>query len=92
MGSKVKQMDEYVCAEMIKSDIELNYDNFYKDDLIRLLKVCRKLYKEVQEINEETIDEAPFVYKPMKEIIDCIGDTVEIEKIIKPIYNFKASE
>lgn len=43
-------------------------------------------------VNEETIDEAPFVYKPMEEIIDCIGDTIEIEKIIKPIYNFKASE
>ena len=39
---------------------------------------------------EETIDEAPFVYKPMQEIIDNIKDTVEIEKIIKPIYNFKA--
>lgn len=39
---------------------------------------------------EETIDEAPFVYKPMKEIIDNIKDTAEIEKIIKPIYNFKA--
>jgi RNA-splicing ligase RtcB len=39
---------------------------------------------------EETIDEAPFVYKPMREIIDNIKDTVEIEKIIKPIYNFKA--
>ena len=43
-------------------------------------------------VNKETIDEAPMVYKPMQEIIDCIGDTVEIEKIIKPIYNFKASE
>lgn len=43
-------------------------------------------------ISEETIDEAPFVYKPMREIIDCIGDTVDIIKIIKPIYNFKASE
>lgn len=43
-------------------------------------------------VNEETIDEAPMVYKPMQEIIDCIGDTVEIEKIIKPIYNFKAGE
>lgn len=42
-------------------------------------------------VNEETIDEAPFVYKPMQEIIDCIGDTVDIVKIIKPIYNFKAS-
>ena len=39
---------------------------------------------------EETIDEAPFVYKPMEEIIENIKDTVEIEKIIKPIYNFKA--
>lgn len=43
-------------------------------------------------VNEETIDEAPFVYKPMQEIIDCIGDTVDIIKIIKPIYNFKAGE
>lgn len=40
----------------------------------------------------ETIDEAPQAYKPMQEIIDCIADTVEIQKIIKPIYNFKATE
>lgn len=38
----------------------------------------------------ETIDEAPFVYKSMQEIIENIKDTVEIQKIIKPIYNFKA--
>ena len=43
-------------------------------------------------VNEETIDEAPMVYKPMDEIIEHIKDTVEVEKIIKPIYNFKASE
>ena len=42
-------------------------------------------------VNEGTIDEAPFAYKPTQEIIDCIGDTVEIIKLIKPIYNFKAS-
>lgn len=41
-------------------------------------------------VSVETIDEAPFVYKPMQEIIDNIQDTVEIKKIIKPIYNFKA--
>ena len=41
---------------------------------------------------EETVDEAPFVYKPMQEIIDNIKDTVEIERIIKPIYNFKAKD
>lgn len=39
---------------------------------------------------EETIDEAPFCYKSMQEIIDNIQDTVEIERIIRPLYNFKA--
>lgn len=43
-------------------------------------------------VNEETIDESPMVYKPMEEIIEHIKDTVEVVKIIKPIYNFKASE
>lgn len=39
---------------------------------------------------EETIDESPFVYKSMQEILDNIKDTVEVERIIKPIYNFKS--
>ena len=39
-----------------------------------------------------TIDEAPMVYKPIEEIIDKIGDTVDIIDVIKPIYNFKAEE
>lgn len=37
-----------------------------------------------------TIDEAPFAYKPMEEIVGLIGPTVEIQKIIRPVYNFKA--
>lgn len=43
-------------------------------------------------VNENTIDEAPMVYKPMEEIIENIKDTVEIMDIIKPVYNFKAAE
>ena len=41
-------------------------------------------------ICKETIDESPMAYKPMQEIIECIQPTVEIQKIIKPVYNFKA--
>ncbi len=41
---------------------------------------------------ESTIDESPMVYKPMDEIIENIKDTVDISEIIKPVYNFKASE
>ena len=42
-------------------------------------------------VNESTIDESPMVYKTMNEIIENIEDTVYIYKIIKPVYNFKAS-
>lgn len=37
-----------------------------------------------------TIDESPQAYKPINEIIKLISDTVKVDKIIKPIYNFKA--
>ncbi|ATW25414.1 RtcB family protein [Candidatus Formimonas warabiya] len=43
-------------------------------------------------LSRETLDEAPFAYKPMEEIIANIQDTVEINRIIKPIYNFKAAD
>lgn len=43
-------------------------------------------------VSIETLDEAPMAYKSMNDIVDNIGDTVEIVDIIKPVYNFKASE
>lgn len=42
-------------------------------------------------ISKDTLDEAPFVYKPMEEILENIQDTVEVLQIIKPVYNFKAN-
>ena len=41
-------------------------------------------------VHKSTIDESPFVYKPMEEIVGNIGDAVEIVDLIKPLYNFKA--
>lgn len=43
-------------------------------------------------VSEDTLDECPMAYKPMEEILKNIKPTVSVEKIIKPIYNFKASE
>lgn len=43
-------------------------------------------------VDISTIDESPMAYKSMDEIIKNIGETVDIERIIKPIYNFKAGE
>ena len=43
-------------------------------------------------VNQSTIDESPMVYKSMQEIMNNIADTVDVVKVIKPIYNYKASE
>ncbi|WP_130862144.1 RtcB family protein [Bacilliculturomica massiliensis] len=41
-------------------------------------------------VNPDTLDECPMAYKNMDAIISQIGPTAEIEKVIRPIYNFKA--
>lgn len=43
-------------------------------------------------VNDKTLDECPMAYKGMEDIVSNIADTVEIMKVIKPIYNFKAGE
>ncbi len=39
---------------------------------------------------QSTLDEAPKAYKNADEIKEIIKDTVDIQKIVKPVYNFKA--
>ncbi len=42
--------------------------------------------------NQSTLDESPRAYKSINDIINYIGETVIIDKIIKPVYNYKASD
>lgn len=39
---------------------------------------------------ESTLDECPMAYKNIEDIVNNIGPTAEIVKVIKPVYNFKA--
>ena len=41
-------------------------------------------------INQQTLDECPMAYKRLEDIAENISETVEINEIIKPVYNFKA--
>lgn len=41
-------------------------------------------------VSADTLDEAPFAYRPITEIVQQIKDTIEITGILKPVYNFKA--
>ena len=43
-------------------------------------------------VNESTLDEAPMAYKSLEDIIDVITESVDVVEVIKPVYNFKASE
>ena len=43
-------------------------------------------------VSQDTLDECPMAYKDPQTIISTIGDTVRIEKQIRPIYNFKSSD
>lgn len=43
-------------------------------------------------VNENTLDEAPMAYKSLEDIIGVIEESVDVIEVLKPIYNFKASE
>lgn len=62
------------------------YENITMDDFEASMQ---GIYSE--SVNDYTRDESPMVYKPASEIIANIGDTVTIDTIIRPIFNFKAS-
>jgi RNA-splicing ligase RtcB len=43
-------------------------------------------------VSPATLDEAPMAYKPLAEILDAVQQSVDVIDIIRPIYNFKASD
>lgn len=43
-------------------------------------------------VSKETLDECPMAYKSMESIVECIVPTVRIDRVIRPMYNFKAGE
>lgn len=53
----------------------------FKQDMEGVFSTC---------VGRATIDESPAAYKPMADILSQIGETVKINAILKPLYNFKA--
>lgn len=43
-------------------------------------------------VGRNTLDESPMAYKSMTDIVGNIADTVTVDKVITPVYNFKAGE
>ena len=95
--------DSDTAEKMLKKIIRINPDlaKAHKDLGIiylnkRLFDYADEEFKEAMKgiystsVQEGTLDESPFAYKSIKDIIPNILPTVDIIKILKPIYNFKA--
>jgi len=52
-------------------------------------KAMRGIYS--SSVNRKTLDESPFAYKNMDDIIANIGPTARVLDIVRPVYNFKAN-
>ncbi len=69
----------------------------YSRQDVQVLFTVEEFEKEMQgiystSVSSSTLDESPMAYKPMEEIVSLISPTVDIVKIIKPVYNFKAGK
>lgn len=53
----------------------------FKKEMTGIHSVC---------IGKDTLDEAPFAYRKLEDILEVIQDTVRVDQIIRPIYNYKA--
>lgn len=43
-------------------------------------------------VNENPLDDAHMACKSLNDIIDIIRESVEVIDVIKPVYNYKASD
>lgn len=69
----------------------------YSRQTVQSLFIVKEFEKEMEGIYStsvkcSTLDESPMAYKPMDEIVSLISPTVDIVKVIKPVYNFKAGK
>lgn len=67
---------------MKREDVKNNFTvSSFKSEMKGIYSTC---------ISKDILDEVPFAYRSLTDIVDVIGETVTIDRIIHPIYNFKA--
>lgn len=67
---------------MKREDIKANFTvSRFKNEMKGIYSSC---------IGKDTLDEAPFAYRNLDAILEAVTETVTIDKVIRPVYNFKA--
>ena len=92
-GKKFYQKVEYNIPGWVENETDylrsaMSYTNS------RSLEEYKESMKNVYStsVNESTLDEAPMAYKSLEDIMDVIKESVDVIEVLKPIYNFKASQ
>lgn len=65
---------------------------FCHNQTVDQLRLLRKEYPDLWELLLKWDWDSPITFKPMAEIVANIAETVDILMVIKPLYNYKASE
>lgn len=69
---------------MKREDVKSHYTvSAFKSEMKGIFSSC---------IGKDTLDEAPFAYRSIDDIMEVISETVTISNIIQPVYNFKAGK
>ena len=69
---------------MKREDVKKNFTvSAFKSEMNGIYTSC---------IGSDTLDEAPFAYRRIDDILSVVGDTITIDKVLKPLYNFKAGK
>lgn len=67
--------------KMSRKDARKNVDlNEYVDSMRGIYSSC---------VGRKSVDEAPQAYKDSNKTLDLVRQTVDVERIVKPVYNFK---
>jgi Uncharacterized conserved protein len=65
-----------------REDVKARYTvSNFKEEMKGIYSSC---------IGKDTLDEAPFAYRQIEDIMEVLSDTVAVKNILKPIYNYKA--
>ena len=64
-----------------REDVKARYTvSNFKEEMKGIYSSC---------IGKDTLDEAPFAYRQIEDIMEVLSDTVAVTNILKPIYNYK---
>lgn len=73
-----------------KDEVIRDIQSWHRKDMNAYRQAMKGVY--TTSVNPSTLDEAPMAYKSLEDIIDVIRETVTVIDVMKPVYNFKASD